>query len=64
MTPFLENNFKYRNAHNYEFGGAISANYGGFFTLSCLLFDFFRGGGGEWPLGNWFNGPFQISDDN
>ena len=41
---FLENNFKYQNAHNNEFGGAISANYGGFFTISCLLYDIFRGG--------------------
>ena len=41
---FLENNFKYRNAHNNEFGGAISANYGGFLTISCFLFDIFRGG--------------------
>ena len=55
---FLENKFKYRNAYNNEFGGAISANYGGFFTLSCLLFDIFRGG---MALGNWFNGPIQIS---
>ena len=31
---FLENNFKYQNAHDKEFGGAISANYGGFFTIS------------------------------
>ena len=41
---FLENNFKYQNAHNNDFGGAISANYRGFFTISCLLFDNFRGG--------------------
>ena len=41
---FLENNFKYQNTHNNEFGGAISANYGGFFTISCFLFDIFRGG--------------------
>ena len=54
---FIENNFKYQNAHNNEFGGAISANYGGFFTISCLLYDIFRG---EWPLATWFNGPFQI----
>ena len=36
---FLENNFKDQNAHNNEFGGAISASYVGFFTISCLLFD-------------------------
>ena len=41
---FLENNFKYLNAHNNELGGAISANYGGFFSISCLLFDILRGG--------------------
>ena len=36
---FLENNFKHQNAHNNELGGAISANYRGFFSISCLLFD-------------------------
>ena len=36
---FLENNFMYQNAHNNELGGAISANYRGFFSISCLLFD-------------------------
>ena len=41
---FLENNFKYQNAHNKGFGGAISANYGDFFTISCFLFDIFRRG--------------------
>ena len=41
---FLENNFKYQNARNNEFGGAISANYRGFFTILCLLFDIFKGG--------------------
>ena len=41
---FLENNFKYQNAHNNELGGAISANYGGFFSISCLLFDILRAG--------------------
>ena len=41
---FLENDFKYQNAHDNEFGGAISANYGGFFTISCLPFDTFRAG--------------------
>ena len=41
---FLENIFKYQNAHNNEFGGAISANYRGFFSISCLLFDILRGG--------------------
>ena len=41
---FLENNFKYQNAHIDEFGGAIIANYGGFFTISCLLFDIFKAG--------------------
>ena len=41
---FLENNLKYQNAHNNEFGGAISANNGGFFIISCFLFDIFRGG--------------------
>ena len=41
---FLENNFKYQNAYNNEFGGAISAIYVGFFTISCFLFDIFRGG--------------------
>ena len=41
---FLENNFKYQNAHNNTFEGAISANYGGFFTISCFLIDIFRGG--------------------
>ena len=41
---FLGNNFKYQNACKSEFGGAISANYRGFFTISCLLFDIFRGG--------------------
>ena len=40
---FLENNFKYQNARNNEFGGTISANYRGFFTISCLLFDIFKG---------------------
>ena len=54
---FLENNFKYRNAHNNEFGWAIFTNYRGFFTISCLLFDIFRE---EWPLDIWFKGPFQI----
>ena len=34
---FLENNFKYQNAHSNEFGGVNSANYAGFFSLSCLL---------------------------
>ena len=48
---FLENNFKYQNVHNNEFGGAISANDGGFFTISCFLFDIFRGGG---------NGPLKL----
>ena len=49
---FLENNFKYQNANNNEFRGAISANYGGFFTtISCLLFDIFRGGIGPLVLG-------------
>ena len=47
---FLENNFKYQNANNNKFGGAISANYGGFFTLSCLLFDMFRAGIAPWYL--------------
>ena len=41
---FLENNFKYQNAHNNELGGAISANYRGFFSISCLVFDILRGG--------------------
>ena len=41
---FLENDFKYQNAHDNEFGGAISASYGGFFTISCLPFDTFRAG--------------------
>ena len=41
---FLENNFKYQNAHNNELEGAISANYRGFFSISCLLFDILRGG--------------------
>ena len=41
---FLENNFKYLNARNNEFGGAISANYRGFFSISCLVFDILRGG--------------------
>ena len=41
---FLENNFKYQNAYNNEFGGAISAISVGFFTISCFLFDIFRGG--------------------
>ena len=41
---FLENNFKYLNAHNNELGGAISANYRGFFSISCLVFDILRGG--------------------
>ena len=54
---FLENNFKYQNAHNNELGGAISANYRGFFSISCLLFDTIWG---EWPLDIWFKGPFQI----
>ena len=57
---FLENNFKYQNAHNNELGGAISANYRGFFSISCLLFDILWGGGGEWPLDIWFKGPFKI----
>ena len=56
---FLENNFKYRNAHNNEFGGAISANYGGFFTLSCLLFDIFRGGNGSLVIGLMGHFKFQ-----
>ena len=55
---FLENNFKYLNAHNNELGGAISANYRGFFSISCLVFDILRGG---MALGIWFKGPFQIS---
>ena len=46
---FLENNFKYQNAHNNELGGAISTNYRGFFSISCLLFDILRGGGGMAP---------------
>ena len=44
-----------------ELGGAISANYRGFFSISCLLFDILRGGNG--PLNGldiWFKGPFQI----
>ena len=41
---FLENNFKYQNSHNNELAGAISANYRGFFPISCLLFDILRGG--------------------
>ena len=41
---FLENNFKYQKIHNNEFEGAISANYGGFLTISCLPFDIFREG--------------------
>ena len=48
---FLENDFKYQNAHDNEFGGAISVNYGGFFTISCLPFDIFlytRGQGARW----------------
>ena len=47
---FLENDFKYQNAHNNEFGGAISANSGGFFIISCLLFDIFRAGMAPWHL--------------
>ena len=42
---FLENNFKYLNAHINELGEAISANYRGFFSISCLVFDILRGGG-------------------
>ena len=45
---FLENNFEYQNAHNNELRGAICANYRGFFSILCLLFDI------------WFKGPFQI----
>ena len=41
---FLENNFKYQKTHNNEFEGAIFANYGGFLTISFLLFDIFRAG--------------------
>ena len=41
---FLENNYKYLNAHNNELGGAISANYRGFFSISCLIFDILRRG--------------------
>ena len=41
---FLEYNFKYQNAHLNEYGGAIIANYGGFFTISSLLFAIFRAG--------------------
>ena len=54
---FLENNFKYQNAHHSELGGAISANYRAFFSISCLLVDILRRGG--WPLDIWFKGPFQ-----
>ena len=55
---FLENTFKYQNVHNNEFGWAISANYGGFFTIYHVSYLTFSGG--EWPLETWFNGPFQI----
>ena len=41
---FQENDFKYQNARDNEFGGAISANYAGFFTISCLLLDTLRAG--------------------
>ena len=37
VEVFLENYFKYQNARNNEFGGAISANYRGFFTIFTLL---------------------------
>ena len=49
---FLENNFKYQNAHNNELGGAISANYRAFFSISCLLFDILRGGNGPLIFGS------------
>ena len=45
---FQENNFKSQNAHDDKFGGAISTKYGGFFTMSCLLFDAFRAGMAPW----------------
>ena len=47
---FLENNFKYQNTHNNELGGAISANYRDFFSISCLQFDVLRGGMAPWYL--------------
>ena len=34
---FIEKTFKYQNAHNDEFGGDISANYGGFFTIIIMF---------------------------
>ena len=50
---FLENNFEYQNAHYNEFGGAISANYRGCFSISCLLFDIFSPGMAPWYLVKW-----------
>ena len=50
---FLENNFEYQNAHYNEFGGAISANYRGCFSISCLLFDIFSAGMAPWYLVKW-----------
>ena len=44
--------------NNNEFPGAISPNYGGLCTISCLLFDIFKAGMVPWYL---VNGPFQIS---
>ena len=47
---YSKNNFKSQNAHDNKFGGAISTKYGGFFTMSCLLFDTFRAGMAPWYL--------------
>ena len=50
--PTFDSNFA-TLTHNNEFGGAISANYRGFFTISCLLFDIFRGGMAPWFSVQW-----------
>ena len=50
---FLESNFKYQNAHNIEFGGAISAKYGGFSLYHVYYLTLSGGGIAPWYLVQW-----------